>query len=979
MSDSTPFAEPSPSAASNADRLLIGLNDAQREATTHKDGPLLVLAGPGSGKTRVVTHRIAWLMENGVRDSQIAALTFTNKAADEMKTRLQTLSPGSRVWIGTFHRFCAYLLRYYAPQVGLQENYVIYDVDQSKKLLEEIVGKRDLPNGVDLPKIASAIGWAKNSLVAASEYCAKEGSLLGKIVEEVYPAYQDALRRANAVDFDDLLFHVAVLLKENEEIRAHLDRRFKYILVDEYQDTNVVQYAIARALSIDYPNLAVTGDPDQSIYGWRGANIQNILNFEQDFEDAKVVRLEQNYRSDKSVLRVADALIKHNLFRKDKDLYTERDEGVAPRVLQCLDQQEEAEAIAAEIAAEVASGKRRPRDYAVFYRMNALSRNLEYALKRYGVPFQLVRGLEFFNRKEVKDLCAYLQLIHNPNDVVSFRRVINLPARGVGRVTLNRLENFAAENNATLFEAAQAIGRVAGVSTKAQKAIASFVSLVEKASASLAAGDDLESVLSQILIDTKYVEYLRDAAKTEEDAQRLANVQELLSEVREFDADCRNEKEEDLPVPLFPEKPRSNDKLGRFLEQIALVNDVDSWDENDDRVSLMTLHAAKGLEFPVVYLVAVEDGVLPHERSLHDKRQLEEERRLLFVGLTRAEEELRLSRTRFREFRGSFSPAMVSRFLFEFPKDGVDSFESVEDWRQSLENAAAENPDAKIAVPKMFPRQDGRSQRQALWEEGVDREPEEEVFRVDGRAPRNAGRRRGAGYPRGFSNRFDDGFVDDFDASQRRRRGRGSADFADADFDDCVDAEPVDDFSQEAPENDLEFDSSALDFDDSADFSDAPFDADEPPVGKIGDYDGETEIRVDDDGVPRAVATPRSRRRPVAPVPSETADFDDVPFEAPAPKPKKTPKPVAPSAVSTGAALRSDDASSDVERDANALKRVAVNSFVRHRRFGVGVVKALSGPSFDRVATISFLSGVGEVDLPLVDPELSLVAVGRGR
>ncbi|MBR4833103.1 MAG: UvrD-helicase domain-containing protein, partial [Thermoguttaceae bacterium] len=852
MSDSTPASAASP-ALSNADRLLIGLNDAQREATTHKDGPLLVLAGPGSGKTRVVTHRIAWLMENGVRDSQIAALTFTNKAADEMKTRLQTLSPGSRVWIGTFHRFCAYLLRYYAPQVGLQENYVIYDVDQSKKLLEEIVGKRDLPNGVDLPKIASAIGWAKNSLVAASEYCAKEGSLLGKIVEEVYPAYQEALRRANAVDFDDLLFHVAVLLKENEEIRAHLDRRFKYILVDEYQDTNVVQYAIARALSIDYPNLAVTGDPDQSIYGWRGANIQNILNFEQDFEDAKVVRLEQNYRSDKSVLRVADALIKHNLFRKDKDLYTERGEGVAPRVLQCLDQQEEAEAIAAEIAAEVALGKRRPRDYAVFYRMNALSRNLEYALKRYGVPFQLVRGLEFFNRKEVKDLCAYLQLIHNPNDVVSFRRVINLPARGVGRVTLARLENFAVENNATLFEAARAVGRVAGVSTKAQKAIASFVSLVEKASASLAAGEDLEVVLSQILTDTKYVEYLRDAAKTEEDAQRLANVQELLSEVREFDADCRNEKDEDLPVPLFPEKPRSNDRLGRFLEQIALVNDVDSWDENDDRVSLMTLHAAKGLEFPVVYLVAVEDGVLPHERSLHDKRQLEEERRLLFVGLTRAEEELRLSRTRFREFRGSFSPAMVSRFLFEFPKDGVDSFESVEDWRQTLENAAAENPDAKIAVPKMFPRQDGRSQRQALWEEGVDREPEEEVFRVDGRAPRNAGRRRGAGFPRGFA---DDGFVDDFDAS-RRRRGRGRADFADAGFDDCVDAEPVDDFSQEAPENDLEFDSSALDFDADG-FSDAPSD-------RFGDYDGETEIRVDDDGVPRAVAPRRAARRPIAP------------------------------------------------------------------------------------------------------------------
>lgn len=961
MSDTPPVSAENPSAASNADRLLVGLNDAQREATTHKDGPLLVLAGPGSGKTRVVTHRIAWLMENGVRDSQIAALTFTNKAADEMKTRLATLSPGSRVWIGTFHRFCAYLLRYYAPQVGLQENYVIYDVDQSKKLLEEVVGKRDLPNGVDLPKIASAIGWAKNSLVAASEYCAQEGSLLGKIVEEVYPAYQDALRRANAVDFDDLLFHVAILLRENEEIRARLDRRFRYILVDEYQDTNVVQYAIARALSIDHPNLAVTGDPDQSIYGWRGANIQNILNFEQDFEDAKVVRLEQNYRSDKSVLRVADALIKHNVFRKDKDLYTERGDGVAPRVLQCLDQQEEAEAIAAEIAAEIAAGKRRPRDYAVFYRMNALSRNLEYALKRYGVPFQLVRGLEFFNRKEVKDLCAYLQLIHNPSDVVSFRRVINLPARGVGRVTLARLENFAAENNATLFEAARAIGRVAGVSTKAQKAIASFVSTLDKASASLADGEDLEVVLSHILNETKYVEYLRGAAKTEEDEQRLANVQELLSEVREFDADCRNTKEEDLPVPLFPERPRSDDKLGRFLEQIALVNDVDSWDENDDRVSLMTLHAAKGLEFPVVYLVAVEDGVLPHERSLRDKRQLEEERRLLFVGLTRAEEELRLSRTRFREFRGSFSPAMVSRFLFEFPKDGVDSFESVEDWLRSFEEAAAEDPNAKIAVPKMFPRQDGRSQRQALWEEGVDREPEEEVFRVDGRAPRNAGRRRGAGYPRRFSDSDADDSVDD----DRRRGNRTQADFADVD--ECVDAEPADDFSQEAPENDLEFDASALDFDDSADFAD----------GFDGSDDGETEIRVDDDGVPRAVVPRRDIRRPNAPTSPDRAASD---AGAGTPPPKKTPRPIAPTAISTAAALDAEtDASAAVKRDASTLKRVAVNSFVRHRRFGVGVVKELSGPSFDRVATISFLSGVGEVDLPLADPELSLVAVGRAR
>ena len=405
-------------------RLLVGLNDAQREAVTHIEGPLLVLAGPGSGKTRVVTHRIAWLLLNGVRDDQIVALTFTNKAASEMKSRLDRLSPGNRVWIGTFHRFCAFLLRRYAGEIGFEENFVIYDADESKKLLETLLpSKSSLPKGVDAQSVANAISRAKNELVDPGDYVAKRGSELGRLVEDVYPEYQRELKRANAFDFDDLLFHVATLLHDRPELRAALDARFRFALVDEYQDTNLVQYVIARALSQDYPNLAVTGDPDQSIYGWRGANIKNILNFERDFPDAKVVFLERNYRSDKSVLRLADNLIKHNSFRKDKDLFTENKEGVAPRVVQCLDQQEEAEIVAAEIAGEIAAGKRSAKDYAIFYRMNALSRNLERALKRYGVPFQLVRGLEFFNRKEVKDLCAYLQLAHNPSDSVSFRRI----------------------------------------------------------------------------------------------------------------------------------------------------------------------------------------------------------------------------------------------------------------------------------------------------------------------------------------------------------------------------------------------------------------------------------------------------------------------------------------------------------------------------------------------------------------------------
>ena len=902
---------PTPSSFIDATRepLLQGLNDAQREAVTHIDGPMLVLAGPGSGKTRVVTHRVAWLLQHGVRDYQIAALTFTNKAADEMKTRLQTLAPGSRVWIGTFHRFCAYLLRYYASYVGLQENYAIYDTDESKKLLEEVAPKNSLPNGVDVQKIASAISWAKNGLVSCDDYCAKEGSMLGKIVEEVYPAYQRALKRANAVDFDDLLFHVATLLKTQPEIRKNLDYRFRYILVDEYQDTNLVQYAIARALSIDYPNLAVTGDPDQSIYGWRGANINNILNFEQDFEGAKVVRLEQNYRSAKSILRLADHLIKHNLYRKDKSLFTDNPEGELPRVVINFDQDEEAEMIAAEIAAEIAAGKRRPRDYAVFYRMNALSRNLEYALRRYAVPFQLVRGLEFFNRKEIKDVCSYLQLAYNPNDVISFKRVVNLPARGVGRVSIERLEQYAREKGLTLFEAARNVNEVAGLSARVRKALQGFVKLVEKLRASFDEGDDLEVALGMLLKETKYVEYLRDSAKTEEDEQRLANIQELLSAAREFDSDFAQIESEESPIARQSAERPIRDKLGAFLEQIALVNDVDAWEANDDRVSLMTLHAAKGLEFPVVYLVALEDGVLPHERSSHDKRQLEEERRLLFVGVTRAKEELRLSRTRYREFRGSFNPSLASRFLFELHKSDVEQFASMDDWIAARQDAAREAQGDNIVVPKFFERKEGLSQRQALWD---------------------------AEFERNFSARDE---LDTFDYSTRSAGKRGVKKNR---FDDGVDPEPSDDFSQETPEEEV-FQETEVDYDFADDQND------------MEDFEREIEAQEDESQY------------------SQIDEYEERRFK----RAKKTRKAPSPSAIKTASELAGDKSDRSQRAKSDERKAIVVNSFVQHRRFGVGVVKKISGPSFARIAKISFLSSVGDVDLPIDDPELTLVAVGR--
>ncbi len=686
-----------------ADR-LDSLNPAQLEAVRHKDGPCLVLAGPGSGKTRVVTHRIAWLIEQGVPPWQILALTFTNKAADEMKNRVAALVPGRRIWIGTFHRFCSQLMRTYAPLLGYSSNFTIYDTDESKQILLSLVDKKDLPNGVDAPKIASAISWAKNALILPENYTAREGHLLGKIVERVYPEYQEALKKANAVDFDDLLVQIAVLLHDNAEVRRDLDARYRYILVDEYQDTNLAQYAIARALSVDYPNLSVTGDPDQSIYGWRGANIKNILDFEKDFKEVKVIRLEENYRSTPEILRAASELIRHNVFRKEKDLFTENKPGLLPRMVVCLNHQEESDFIASEIASEIASGKRNPRDYAIFYRINALSRNLEHSLHKYGVPFQLVRGLEFFNRKEIKDIIAYLQLLYNLNDTVSFRRIINTPARGIGKTSINKIENYAARAGLTLWEATRQTaaftaqkrvrkraGDLADLSgsedflseekppkltDRSRKALSEFVKLIESLRQT-AVDSDLEVLLSLLLKETGYLSALK-IGETEEDQQRLANVQELLSEVREFDAmfnDSQGEENENSPLEsghYFGEYER----LGRFLERAALVSDADAWDSDSDRVSLMTFHAAKGLEFPVVYIIALEENILPHERSIGEKSQLEEERRLLFVGITRAREELRISRTRFREFRGTLNSSILSRFLFEIPKECLQTYGS---------------------------------------------------------------------------------------------------------------------------------------------------------------------------------------------------------------------------------------------------------------------------------------------------------------
>src|SRR6188768_71877 len=424
--------------------IFESLTEAQLAAVMHVDGPLLILAGPGSGKTRVVTHRVAHLLHQGISGKQILALTFTNKAADEMKARLARLVPLPTVWMGTFHRFCARLLRIHGSLVGLSENYSIYDMDDSRRMMAEAI----LDEGVDLSHttpeaISHAISWAKNNLMGPEEYVPRRGHVVGGIVQRVYPAYQRRLLAANAVDFDDLLLHVAKLLKENPEVRRRLDERYRYILVDEYQDTNLAQYAIVRALSIDHPNLAVTGDPDQSIYGWRGANLSNILEFEKDFPSVKVVRLEQNYRSTKAILRVADELIRHNVRRKQKDLFTDNAEGQPVRLTAYPTQRDEADDIAARIALGIRKANRRPRDFAIFYRTNALSRQLEHALRDHVIPYQIVNGLEFYQRKEIKDVLAYLHLVNNPRSDVAFLRIINVPARKIGKASVGRLSDYA--------------------------------------------------------------------------------------------------------------------------------------------------------------------------------------------------------------------------------------------------------------------------------------------------------------------------------------------------------------------------------------------------------------------------------------------------------------------------------------------------------------------------------------------------------
>lgn len=636
------------------DAILRDLTDAQRSAVTHIHGPQLILAGPGSGKTRVVTHRIAYMLTQGIPPWNITALTFTNKAAEEMRKRIDHLAPGQPVWMGTFHRFCAQLLRRQASLVGLKENYSILDTGDSKQILKRAIEAAKVSTSHMSPeKIASIISRFKNRLVLPEML---EGQSLGAnehLAARVYGAYQQQLLTANAVDFDDLLLHVACMLRDNPDLRSDLDSKHRFIMVDEYQDTNLAQYAIVRALSIDHPNLSVTGDPDQSIYGWRGADISNILGFEKDYSEVHTVRLEENYRSTPEILHVADTLIRHNSRRKSKDLFTNNPSG-PPVVLRMYpDSYQEADDIAQQVAMNVERGEIRPGDVAIFCRMNSLTRTFEHAFNARGIPYQIVNGTEFYQRKEIKDLLAYLHLINNPGNDVAFMRIINVPTRGIGAKTLKDLTAHADRYRMPLLEAAREVHSIKSISARFQKKVTEFVDLYDDlvAHATLPVPDLLELLLDQ----TGYEKFLETLAEDEADNDRIANVHELITAASEYD-----------------DRQQDEASLEGFLEQVALVSDSDAWDDAGDRVSIMTMHAAKGLEFPHVYVIAVENKLLPHERSMENESQIEEERRLLFVGITRAERFLQLSYVKLRTFRGNYSPMAPSFFLVELPRDAMN-------------------------------------------------------------------------------------------------------------------------------------------------------------------------------------------------------------------------------------------------------------------------------------------------------------------
>jgi len=635
--------------------LLEGLNAPQRDAVTHGDGPLLILAGAGSGKTRVLTHRIAWLVQTGrARAGELLAITFTNKAAQEMRERVELLLGHSTrgMWVMTFHAACARLLRAEAPRLGYTRQYTIYDAADSRRLVKRCIDEL----GVDPKRFTPAamqhqISDAKNKLRDAEAYRQQVGSFFEQTVADVYDLYERDLHRMNAMDFDDLLVRTVNVLELFPEVRARYSAAFRHVLVDEYQDTNHAQYRLLQLLAGEHRNLAVVGDDDQSVYSFRGADITNILNFQDDFPDAEVVRLEQNYRSTQTILSVANAVITHNRGRMGKSLWTDLGEGDPVKVRELEDEHAEARFVVGEIERLVDEGVSRA-EIAVFYRTNAQSRVLEDTLVRREIGYQVIGGTKFYERAEIKDAIAYLTVLQNPQDVVSFMRVANSPKRGIGQTSLSRVLNHAETMGVPVWEAAADPGSVPGLGTAAVRAFERFMAtmafLRERTEQQVPIGDLLDAVLHE----TGYLDAL-EAERTIEAQGRIENLQELVEVAREFDAGAED------------------DTLDLFLQQVALVADADTRRDDEGLVTLMTLHNAKGLEYPIVFMIGCEEGVFPHSRSL-DEGTLEEERRLCYVGITRAMRDLYLTFARRRAVFGAQNYGLPSRFLSEIPPDLTD-------------------------------------------------------------------------------------------------------------------------------------------------------------------------------------------------------------------------------------------------------------------------------------------------------------------
>ncbi len=657
--------------------LFDDLNPVQQDAVLETEGSLLVFAGAGSGKTRVLTYRIAYLIhEKGVRPANIFAVTFTNKAADEMRERVERLLGGSTrgAWISTFHSACVRILRQHIEPLGFQKNFVIYDEEDQDRHLKSVMKALDIDFKIFPPAaISSAIDHLKNQAVTPERYKPGEFNIFQKRVALVYQRYQEDLLRNNALDFGDLLNFVMILFRKVPEVLEHYRDRFHYVLVDEFQDTNLVQYELIRQIAGTRRNLFVVGDDDQSIYRWRGAEIANILNFQKDFPEAKVITLEQNYRSTQNILQAANQMVSKNRLRKEKTLWTENPKGEPLTFFTAEDEEEEAQIVAekiVELCRPSFSGEgQRPtirpfRHVAVFYRINAQSRAIEEALVKNGIPYTIVGGMKFYERKEIKDILAYLKLIVNPADSLSLKRIINLPSRGIGEKTIEKIEHLSREKKIPLYEGLKRSLDEDWLPDGMKKRIEVFINFMERLRTD-AAHLPLSQLTLTLLSETGYIQQLKDE-RTDEALSRVENIEELINVMMEY------------------EKGEEEGSLETFLDRVSLVSDVDLFEDKGNRVALMTLHCAKGLEFPRVFIVGIEDGLLPHHRRGEETQDIEEERRLFYVGMTRAKEKLFLSRAERRHTFGTGHANLPSRFLEDLPSELIQFEGKEEDWKDSF-------------------------------------------------------------------------------------------------------------------------------------------------------------------------------------------------------------------------------------------------------------------------------------------------------